>query len=948
MFGTSQLDYAQQRVAVQSFQFARRRLNGSISKTTFVKWALKKFGRLGTSARPQSAKPAPVPEDGLAGSEVSKGLGAPNVAVDIAVGQAKNYDLTDLLRRLNVDVTNVQQVVPRSEWLRDHSSPNNTRRLDSGGGGREVSGRLRPSSAPASSSNRGSASVSEARWSPENGNDEGSGKLERFLLAKRRKELSSTSSEARSSGAEEEHPRRQPQRARPGSAHGDKVKVYVAKRPTTPLMKATTTAAPVSSISASGSDTIPNSTEKELRLKKEIDKRAGQASALVKSTIADVNAQATQDLAVKMEEWAMAEAEAAGAGVDSKAVTPVEEPVASSSGEANLSNKEDPEVGQAAGFAKNDYAEESGKDEVAPEVPGVAKAEADATAVPPTDAAAVPPLAAAAPGPHGFVPSDVLFAKDDKVEARYRGREEWLSATVLSVSRDGETLDVSYTTDDGIGLLGANLPRDHVRIESQVPAATPPDSATPSATAVFEPDGSSKGDLAKSRWKKIALSIKVVSSFCGKFVSLESPLGTFACHFKEPLAVSSAAAVTDILQPVERRSMQSLLDDGCEGWEMRVKPDEGASSAPAEESVPSDGLVDVAYESDPDFIGVPSTGETLTVSEILSVVVDSPQVIEAAQAAVPDDSAPSTEDVTQEVPAMDSKGRDTLLPPVDAKMSLLEKEMAELEFREATMPKEHQEYVRSAAFLDEVSWRMSTLAAAHVGPGEVDQATGTPPIDAVVLEACLPVVLGLFGADEDGAASTQRSIIFLATFDRDKSGTLDAYEFSLFLRFFYVLAFGEDATTSKASRTPSRRESLAKEELFSELPEDKPDPIDLPGAAGTVLAAPLIPKPAPDDAPSIAVATADFSHGEESKAAALGTAHHREARAVPQVSASDPAWASASDLATALEAESAAKRSAEMALELTRSELKVREAEIKAMRAEVEALRRESQKKSGN
>jgi len=253
-------------VAVQAFQYARRRLNGSISKATFVRWALKKFGRLGLPSSTQDQ-----PQDAVSPEE-----------------QMHGYDFTALMRRLNVDVTNSNQVLPKVQYRQEiartpknaslsrssklqgrgssarpacgvsarssslelvaatrGTEPSSSTAITVSEGAAPLSGpfkqnQVRPVSAPASAAQRSKIPSSSMRGAIDmhSGEDETSGRLERYLLSKRREELAVS---------EEEGKEVSPLRSGSGGRSSRERAVRQAKvgaRPTTPMMKATYEARP--------------------------------------------------------------------------------------------------------------------------------------------------------------------------------------------------------------------------------------------------------------------------------------------------------------------------------------------------------------------------------------------------------------------------------------------------------------------------------------------------------------------------------------------------------------------------------------------------------------------------------------------------------------------------------------------------------------------------------
>jgi len=253
-------------VAVQAFQYARRRLNGSISKATFVRWALKKFGRLGLPSSTQDQ-----PQDAVSPEE-----------------QMHGYDFTALMRRLNVDVTNSNQVLPKVQYRQEiartpknaslsrssklqgrgssarpacgvsarssslelvaatrGTEPSSSTAITVSEGAAPLSGpfkqnQVRPVSAPASAAQRSKIPSSSMRGAIDmhSGEDETSGRLERYLFSKRREELAVS---------EEEGKEVSPLRSGSGGRSSRERAVRQAKvgaRPTTPMMKATYEARP--------------------------------------------------------------------------------------------------------------------------------------------------------------------------------------------------------------------------------------------------------------------------------------------------------------------------------------------------------------------------------------------------------------------------------------------------------------------------------------------------------------------------------------------------------------------------------------------------------------------------------------------------------------------------------------------------------------------------------
>ena len=190
------------------------------------------------------------------------------------------YDFTALMRRLNVDVTNSNQVLPKIQYRQEiartptdaylsrsskprgrGSSARPARGVSARSGGHDalllnepsssstalvvsqevapLSGPfkqrlVRPVSAPASAVQRSQKVPSSTHRAVDahDGEDEPSGRLERYLLSKRREELAA---------AEEEGREVSPLRSRGGRSSREKAvgQARVGARPTTPMMKAT-------------------------------------------------------------------------------------------------------------------------------------------------------------------------------------------------------------------------------------------------------------------------------------------------------------------------------------------------------------------------------------------------------------------------------------------------------------------------------------------------------------------------------------------------------------------------------------------------------------------------------------------------------------------------------------------------------------------------------------
>jgi hypothetical protein len=178
---------------------------------------------------------------------------------------------------------------------------------------------------------------------------------------------------------------------------------------------------------------------------------------------------------------------------------------------------------------------------------------------------------------------------------------------------------------------------------------------------------------------------------------------------------------------------------------------------------------------------------------------------------------------------------------------------------EARLPAAHRAYVASPAFAQEVAWRMRSLANGAAAGGGDDRAhhasngdAAAAPFASVRFAACVPSVRGLFG-DASGSragndeALNARLVAFVQAFDASGSGALEAPEFALFLRWFYAVAFAEEASegaeppasapSGDAADSPPQRQGLP-QRLFEPLPATQLDPSPLPGDAEAAVAPP--------------------------------------------------------------------------------------------------------------